>query len=108
MSNQPHSNQNHPNRAENMLALARPVQRAFLPRTPPAVAGYEFFFHYQPAVEIGGDHFDCLRLADGRVATIILDVAGKDVPASLLKPAFQVNCASICTTTATRCRLSES
>jgi serine phosphatase RsbU (regulator of sigma subunit) len=61
------------------------MQRGFLPRTLPAVAGYEFFYYYQPAYEIGGDHLDFFTLEDGRVAAIILDVAGKDAPASLLK-----------------------
>jgi phosphoserine phosphatase RsbU/P len=80
MSKQAHSSQNDHHRTE----LAR-VQRSFLPRSLPAVPGYEFFSHYQPAREVGGDHLDFFTLADGRVAAIILDVAGKDVPASLLK-----------------------
>lgn len=83
-SSRPHSSGNDDHRVEDSLALAIGVQRAFLPRIP-NVAGYEFFSHYQPAREIGGDHLDVIELADGRVAVIILDVAGKDVPASLMK-----------------------
>jgi serine phosphatase RsbU (regulator of sigma subunit) len=67
------------------LELARGVQLSFLPRETPVVSGYEFFSHYQPALEIGRDHLDFVKLSDGRVAAIILDVAGKGIPASLLK-----------------------
>jgi serine phosphatase RsbU (regulator of sigma subunit) len=84
MSNQPHSRNTNRELAD-MLALAGEVQASFFPRKTPAVSGYQFFSHYKPAHEIGGDHFDFIKLGNGRVAVLILDVAGKDVPASLLK-----------------------
>src|SRR5947209_8511340 len=40
------------------LELARRVQRSFLPLQLPEVPGYEFFAHYEPAQEIGGDYYD--------------------------------------------------
>jgi serine phosphatase RsbU (regulator of sigma subunit) len=85
MSNQPHSDQSDQDRMERELALARIVQGSFLTQAPTTISGYEFFCHYQPALEIGGDHLDFVKLSDGRVAVVILDVAGKGVPASLLK-----------------------
>jgi serine phosphatase RsbU (regulator of sigma subunit) len=88
MSNQSKSGQSEDDRLTERfardLALARQVQRSFLPQTP-VFSGYEFYTHYQPAVVIGGDHLDFVQLPDGRIAVIILDVAGKGVPASLLK-----------------------
>jgi phosphoserine phosphatase RsbU/P len=80
MSKQPHSS-----RTDADLALAVQVQRSFLPQRLPTVPGYEFFYHYQPACEIGGDHLAFCDMADGRVAAVILDVTGKGVAASLLK-----------------------
>jgi serine phosphatase RsbU (regulator of sigma subunit) len=71
------------------LELARDVQRGFLPQRLPAVAGYEFFCHYESAYEIGGDYYDFIPLPvsqDGspRVAILLGDVAGKGVVAALL------------------------
>ena len=57
---------------------------SFLPRNLPQVAGYEFFAHYEPALEVGGDYYGFIPLADGRLGVALGDVAGKGVPAALL------------------------
>ena len=44
------------------LELAREVQRGFLPLRLPDVSGYEFFAHYEPAFEVGGDYYDFIPL----------------------------------------------
>jgi phosphoserine phosphatase RsbU/P len=66
------------------LDLARGVQRGFLPRHLPEVPGYEFFAHYEPAYEVGGDYYDFIPLPRNRVAVLVGDVAGKGVAAALL------------------------
>jgi len=66
------------------LDFAMQVQLGFLPSHPPVVPGYEFFDHYEAAQRVGGDYFDYVELADGRVAVTVGDVAGKGVPAALL------------------------
>jgi phosphoserine phosphatase RsbU/P len=66
------------------LELARGVQRGFLPLQLPEVPGYEFFAHYEPAYEVGGDYYDFIPLPGGRVAVLVGDVAGKGVAAALL------------------------
>lgn len=66
------------------LAVAQDVQKQFLPRTTPDVAGYEFFAHYQTAHKVGGDYYDFITLNDGRLAVVVADVSGKGVPAALL------------------------
>ncbi len=71
-------------RLKRDLELAREVQRSFLPRRPPDVPGYEFFAHYEAALQVGGDYFDFVPLSGGRVAVMLGDVAGKGVPAALL------------------------
>ncbi len=69
---------------ERDLKLAHQVQMSFLPKKPPQLSGYEFFAHYEPAQEVGGDYYDFIPLAGGRLAVMLGDVAGKGVPAALL------------------------
>ncbi len=69
---------------ERDLRLAHQVQMSFLPKKPPQAAGYDFFAHYEPAQEVGGDYYDFIPLPGGRMGIMIGDVAGKGVPAALL------------------------
>ena len=66
------------------LELARGVQRGFLPLQLPQVHGYQFFAHYEPAFEVGGDYYDFILLSRNRVAVLLGDVASKGVVAALL------------------------
>ncbi len=74
----------HQEKVKRDLVLARQVQMSFLPRTLPTVAGYEFYAHYNPANEVGGDYYGFIPLSDGRLGVTLGDVAGKGVPAALL------------------------
>lgn len=69
---------------ERDLELARQVQQGFLPMARPSLAGYAFFDFYDPANEVGGDHFDYIALPDGRMGIVLADVSGKGVSAALL------------------------
>ena len=66
------------------LEVADQIQRGFLPKSPPQLPGYEFFHHYQPASHVGGDLYDYVALADGRVAVIVADVVGHGLTAAML------------------------
>lgn len=66
------------------LAVAHEVQLGFLPASRPVVAGYEFFDHYDPAQQLGGDYFDYVPLPGGRLAVVLADVSGKGIAAALL------------------------
>jgi serine phosphatase RsbU (regulator of sigma subunit) len=66
------------------LALAHKVQQGLLPAAPPELAGYEFFDFYEPANHLGGDYFDYIPLAGGRLAVTLADVSGKGISAALL------------------------
>jgi serine phosphatase RsbU (regulator of sigma subunit) len=70
-------------RYRSELARAAQIQRSFLPNLP-AVPGYEFFAHYQPALEVSGDYYDFIPLPGQRLVITLGDVAGKGVPAGLL------------------------
>jgi len=69
---------------ERDLDLARHVQAAFLPSAAPKVAGYRIFDSYEAVGQVSGDFYDYVPLADGRIAVVLSDVAGRGVPAVLL------------------------
>ena len=64
------------------------MQKRFLPQVVPTVPGYEFFAHYQPTYEVGGDYYDFVPLPDDRMAFAIGDVSGKGVAAALMMAKF--------------------
>ena len=75
-------------RLERDLKLAEQVQKRFLPQSVPKVPGYEFFAHYHPAYEVGGDYYDFVPLPFGRWALALGDVSGKGVAAALMMAKF--------------------
>ena len=70
------------------LKLAEQVQKRFLPQTVPVIAGFEFFAHYDPAYEVGGDYYDFVPLPGDKLAIAVGDVSGKGVSAALMMAKF--------------------
>jgi phosphoserine phosphatase RsbU/P len=70
------------------LKLAEQVQKRFLPQTVPLIAGFEFFAHYDPAYEVGGDYYDFVPLPGDKLAIAVGDVSGKGVSAALMMAKF--------------------
>lgn len=68
---------------EQDLALARRIQRDFLPLATPKVDGWEFWNQYDSALEVGGDYYGYFDLPDGRIGVAIGDVSGKGISAAL-------------------------
>ena len=66
------------------LEVARQLQRDLLPATAPEIPGYAVAHSYRTANEIGGDYYDFLPLADGRIALVIGDASGHGMAAGLL------------------------
>jgi serine phosphatase RsbU (regulator of sigma subunit) len=71
-------------RVRRDLELASEVQLSFLPRSLPQVPGYEFFAHYESALEVGGDYYDFIPLLGGKLAVALGEAAGRGFPAALL------------------------
>jgi len=71
-------------RQERDLQLARQVQHSFLPDGVPDVAGMSFAAAYSSAQEVGGDFYDFIQTAPGRIAVVVGAVSGKVAPAALL------------------------
>jgi sigma-B regulation protein RsbU (phosphoserine phosphatase) len=68
------------------LRIAREIQLGILPADISAAtrgSGVEVHTLLEPAKEVGGDLFEVLRAADGRLVVVIGDVSGKGIPAAL-------------------------
>jgi sigma-B regulation protein RsbU (phosphoserine phosphatase) len=66
------------------LEVAREIQLAMLPSGTYRAGEVEICGVTRPANTVGGDFYDVLPLADGRVIITLGDVAGKGSPAALL------------------------
>jgi serine phosphatase RsbU (regulator of sigma subunit) len=64
--------------------FAETMQRSLLPRERPAIAGLDVGYVYESAaqVDVGGDVYDFLELADGRLAVVLGDVTGHGIDAT--------------------------
>ncbi len=64
--------------------FAETMQRSLLPRDDPSVEGLEVGCVYESAaqVDVGGDVYDFLELADGRLAVVLGDVTGHGIDAT--------------------------
>ena len=65
------------------FALARNIQRTFLPDTMPHFDPYDLGGMNFPSSEVGGDYFDFISLTESDMGIVIGDVAGHGVPAAL-------------------------
>ncbi len=83
--------------ARDELESGRLIQRALMPDSCPRLDGWEIWFDYQPAREVGGDLVDCLFLNDDRCAIMLADVAGKGLRAALLAAKLQATVRAIAT-----------
>jgi serine phosphatase RsbU (regulator of sigma subunit)/energy-coupling factor transporter transmembrane protein EcfT len=70
-------------RLEQELKIARDIQMSLLPHGALKAPGMSVAALCAPAREVGGDYYDFLPLADGRVGLLIADVSGKGASAAL-------------------------
>ncbi len=73
------------------LEIAREIQSWLMPSHPPAVAGVDIAFSTRPANTVAGDYYDVFFRSEGRLLTVVADVAGKSVPAALLTATLQAS-----------------
>jgi sigma-B regulation protein RsbU (phosphoserine phosphatase) len=73
-------------RIEQELAIGRRIQVSLMPRTFPALPGWEFGSAYEAAREVGGDFYDAFRLRyrPQEFGLAMADVTGKGVAPALL------------------------
>ena len=68
---------------ENDLEVASRMQQSILPTRFPGSDDFQTFGSMEPARNVGGDFFDVMHLASGRIGLAIADVSDKGVPAAL-------------------------
>lgn len=76
---------------EDDLRVAREVDQSLLPRRIPSTDSFKFGVHYQPSRLFSGDFYDFLVHPEDahKVGLLVGDVAGKGIPAGLLRSTFQ-------------------
>lgn len=65
-------------------AIARDIQKSFLPQNLPQRPEISFAASYRPALNVGGDFYDVIALGPDEFYFVIGDVSGKGTPAALL------------------------
>lgn len=87
-------------RLSNEMHIARVLQDQLLPKKFPDIPGYSVFAECVPALEVGGDYFDFVKLNEHKTGIVIADVSGKGLPAAfymtLVKGIFQSYAGSSC------------
>lgn len=74
---------------EKQIEMARDVQSRLFPSEPPQVPGYDVAGICIPAEEIGGDYYDFIKLAQGRLGVAVADVSGHGIASALVMAAFR-------------------
>lgn len=69
---------------EKDLQLARRIQLALLPHRMPHSKKVFLSAYSQSSKQVGGDLYDAVKFADGKLAVAVADVSGKGVPGALL------------------------
>lgn len=78
-------------RARQEMEIAREVQRRLLPQDMPGLATLDYAGQCIQARAVGGDYFDFLDLAPGRVGFVVADISGKGISGALLMANLQAN-----------------
>lgn len=71
-------------RIQQEMQVAALIQQTLLPKELPSIPGWHVDAFYRPARAVGGDFYDFMPLADGRLGVVIGDVTDKGVPAALV------------------------
>jgi sigma-B regulation protein RsbU (phosphoserine phosphatase) len=78
------------------LAIARKVQNKLFPQVMPRLTSLEYAGLCVEAGAVGGDYYDFLDLAPGRLGFVLADVCGKGMAAALLMANLQATMRSHC------------
>jgi len=77
-------------RLEKELAIAREIQKSFLPSSAPVVPGFDLAGTTITHDEVGGDYYDFIPVSETRLGLAIADVSGKGIPAALIMAGFRM------------------
>jgi tetratricopeptide (TPR) repeat protein len=66
------------------LEEARKIQMGMLPQSVPELPGFQIAAHSSPAVAVGGDFYDFIKLGDDKLGIVVGDAVGHGIAAALL------------------------
>ncbi len=78
-------------RLSRELEIAREVQERLFPQQLPEIADLDYDGACRPALGVGGDYYDFLPLAGGRLGIALGDVSGKGIAAALTMASLQAS-----------------
>lgn len=74
---------------DNEMEKGKKIQRDFLPREVPRVAGWEIAVYFHPARQVSGDFYDAFMLPENLLGLVIADVCDKGVGSALFMALFR-------------------
>jgi serine phosphatase RsbU (regulator of sigma subunit) len=78
-------------RLEHEIAIARRIQKTFLPAGNPRIESFDIAGLNIPSAEVGGDYYDFIPIVENQYGVAIGDVSGSGIPASLIMAAFRAS-----------------
>lgn len=69
---------------QEQLEQARETQFALLPRKMPELNGMKVHIRFTPMDQIGGDAYDIMEFADGKLGLLVADATGHGISAALI------------------------
>ena len=82
---------------ERDLDLARKIQQGLLPGCIPNVNKLDICGQMIPAMQVGGDYYDLIKISDSKIFVVVGDVSGKGLSASLYMTKLQTMIQLACT-----------
>lgn len=74
---------------EEQLEIARNIQQSLLPKSSPVFDRLDIAGISIPALTVGGDYFDYIRLGEKKLLVVVADVSGKGMSAALYMSKIQ-------------------
>ncbi len=66
------------------MQIAQQIQSSLLPQELPKFPGIQLAAFNHPALDIGGDYYDCINIDDKHIGLAIADVSGKGIGGALM------------------------
>ncbi len=82
---------------ERDLENARKIQESLLPKEFPQINKLDICGSMIPAMQVGGDYYDLIKISDSKVFAVIGDVSGKGLSASFYMSKLQTMIRLYCT-----------
>jgi sigma-B regulation protein RsbU (phosphoserine phosphatase) len=76
---------------EDELAIARRIQKTFLPKKNPQMPGFDIAGVNIPSEAVGGDYYDFIKIVENQLGIAIGDVSGKGMGAALIMASFRAS-----------------